>query len=387
MTPLSLNSPSVRYFSSSLLGKKSVNNDWRDSPIPFNRQGEVAAEEEGWTYEEYFKAIEWAVTSKDCSILLSAAQEKGGTGLFFKDLQDIAIYAEKHGNWYHPGKITLTTAGGEFSFVVNVALHARGQAVMEEEVKTLEMLGRKYSFPWIPRLYAFWPSLEFPGTGKRLAMFLADWFEGYHEFHLSCDPRDGRQKLVLWDGTPGGRYLSPELSGQVFRLMAKILTSYYDLSSHNQIFPWHQAAGDFVAKIAEPAVDVRLITVRHYGPLTDPLKMAPQEALLFFFLNLSMRIRLDRLEGTGETAWADETSLAMTWQGFLEGLGVKEEEGTLPTGFLKALLKDWSRISERDLIERFLAILESYDPRSPDRKTIEKGLAPHVLQVYELLRG
>jgi hypothetical protein len=387
MNPLSLNYPPVRYRSSSLQGRQTLDEGWMDSPIPFNRQGAVTAGELIWTYRDYFKAIEWAVTSEDCSILLKAAREKGRTRLSFEDLQDITIYAEKHGNWYHPGKIILKTAGGEFDFVINVALHERGRAILEEEVKTLEILAKKYNFPWVPRLYASWPSLEFSGTGKRAAMFLADWFEGYHEFHLSHDPLDGKQKLVLWDGSPRGRFLSPELSGQVFRLMAKILTAYYDFSSHQQIFPWHQAAGDFVAQIAGPAVDVRLITVRQYGPLTDPLTMDPQEALLFFFLNLSLRIRLDRLEGTGETAWADENSPAMAWQGFLDGLRVKEEEGTLPGGFLKTLLKDWSRISERGLIDRFLAILESYNTRSSDRETIEKNLAPHVCRVYELLKG
>ena len=85
---------------------------------------------------------------------------------------------------------------------------------------------------------------------------------------------------------------------------AAILTGYFDTRSFAQIYPWHPAAGDFIARIAGDGVAVRLVAARQYGPLVGPPDLPPEEALLFFFLNLTLRLRVDRLDGVGEVAWA-----------------------------------------------------------------------------------
>ena len=38
-------------------------------------------------------------------------------------------------------------------------------------------------------------------------------------------------------------------------------------------------------------------------------------------------MRLDRLDGGGEIAWAEDDCLDSTWKGFLEGLWIKERKG------------------------------------------------------------
>ena len=47
------------------------------------------------------------------------------------------------------------------------------------------------------------------------------------------------------------------------------------------------------------------------------------DALLVFFLNLTIRMRLDRQDGIGEIVWADDIAIKGTLQGFLEGLALK----------------------------------------------------------------
>ena len=83
-----------------------------------------------------------------------------------------------------------------------------------------------------------------------MSFLLEDWFEGYHEFHISKD-NEGKQQLKLWDFDHGYKNLSQEQSFEIYKKASKILTLYYDLEDFSQIFPWHHAAGDFVVKIED----------------------------------------------------------------------------------------------------------------------------------------
>ncbi len=115
-------------------------------------------------------------------------------------------------------------------------------------------------------------------------MFLADWFEGFYEFHHSIDPVDNSRKLILWDGSPRPQLSLPGQTRQLYAQISKILTLYYNPETYEQIFPWHHGAGDFVVKVTDEGMDVRLVTVRQYGAMTDPSEMSIEEALLIFFL-------------------------------------------------------------------------------------------------------
>ena len=88
------------------------------------------------------------------------------------------------------------------------------------------------------------------------------------------DPVDGIQKLVLWDGSPQPNYLSRQQTRHVYIEISKILTLYYNPRTYHQIFPWHHGAGDFVVRADGDRIEVRLVTVRQYGPLADPEEMS-----------------------------------------------------------------------------------------------------------------
>ena len=76
-------------------------------------------------------------------------------------------------------------------------------------------------------------------------------------------------------------------------------------------------------------MEMKLITVRQYAAMfenkitknnTDSDIYLMLEAMLVFFLNLSIRNRIDRLDGVGEIVWSDNISVEGTLRGFLKGL-------------------------------------------------------------------
>jgi hypothetical protein len=274
---------------------------------------------------------------------------------------------------------------------MNVAVTARGKARLSHEFNVLQHLAAKYGYPFLPRPYVQGctsigaePRSE---TAPSVLMFLADWFQGYHEFHLSVDPEDRLQKLVLWDTEKGPRLLWEEQSMEVYRQAAFILSLYYDVDTSEQIFPWHHGAGDFVVKARRGALDVRLVTARQYAPMIDPDHGIPlTEALLFFLLNLSLRMRLDRIDGTGPVAWAENPCVDATLKGFMEGLREKERRETTNDGLVKTFLRHCVSLSEEDLSERFQALVDACDPSAPDIPVIRRHLFEHTRKICSVFQ-
>ena len=304
-----------------------------------------------------------------------------------QDLETILIFSEKHGNLYHPAKIEVRTPLGTALFVMNVALSATGNGILGSEFETLHYLGGTFPYPFLPRVY-FLEQVPFPpevGEGEA-GMFLADWFEGYHEFHLSRDPSDGRVKPVLWNGEDPPPFLTGEEARQVYFQTARILTLYYNVLTYQQIFPRHHGAGDFVIRKGGPALEVKLITARQYGAIADPSDLPAEEALLFFYLNLSLRTRLDRLDGVGEMVWAGEDSLEGTLLGFLEALDIKSREEAWPERFLPEFLRKLRGLSLEALEERLAALLESSSPEAPDIPVIRRHFSEQVKDLGRILK-
>jgi hypothetical protein len=380
--------PSVTFHPSSLLGRTFQDDRWEKAFLPLERPALNMGQTSGWTYEAYFHLIRSWLSRNNYALLIRAVNKQLAGKITLPDIEEIRIFAEKHGSDYHPAKIEVITGTGSASLVVNVALTQRGQATMASEIRTLKTLGRTFSYPYLPGFYF---GEELPSNSKATGkgrsgstLFLADWFDGFYEFHLSTDPSDGTRKLALWNGAPKPYYLSDRQTGQVYRQTAWILTLYYNPKTYEQIFPWHHGAGDFVIKTEGEQCEVRLVTARHYGSIADPAEILPEEALGFFFLNLSLRNRLDRLDGIGAIGWADDVCLEKTWEGFTEALTTKEKEGVLPIGFLGSFFNYIKGFSKENLIERFSALLESYHPEAPDLPVINKHIDEHVSRVHKI---
>lgn len=250
-----------------------------------------------------------------------------------EEIHRVDICLMKHGACYHPARIAVSGDGLKALYVLNVAVSDSGLGIMDSEIRALNRLGEGAGPHPVPRVYG---QGRASARGREVRMFLGEWFREFYEFHLSSRDRAG---LRVWGGGDEAFRLSPEEAFLVYHQAAKILTRYYDPETTAHISSWRHAAGDFVVRRREGGVDVRLITVRSYAPLLripegDPGPAERVEramgALLLFLLGLSVRMRLDRLDGIGAVGWADETALMATWTGFLEGLS----EGFFPASFL-----------------------------------------------------
>ena len=224
-------------------------------------------------------------------------------------------------------------------------------------------------------------------------MFLGEWFQGYNEFHISLDPLDEKYKIVVWDHEHGNYFLTDHQATNLYRQAARILTCYYNVKTFEQIFSWHHAAGDFVLKCQNKRIDLKLITVRQYRPLfkNDRINKDPDaelilEALLVFFLNLTIKMRLDRLDGVGEIVCSDDTSVVGILKGFFEGLVLKPPIVSIPGPLIDCFRNHLLSCSQSDLIGLLQAVVDAYNPHSPEIPVIKKNLKRHVKVLFSAIK-
>ena len=269
-------------------------------------------------YGKYFGSIEEFLRQGEFDSLLNAVSKKTGREISLDEISEILIRAEKHGLLYHPASIELIMGNERVKFGLNVAVSDTGRKWLHKEISSLRELHGKYSLPYLPEIY-------FSGESNSMVFLLEDWFEGYHEFHISRD-EEGNHGMQLWKFGGGYISLSDKQASEIYRQASKILTLYYDFENFNYIYPWHHAAGDFIAKLENDGVDIRLTTARSYEPLLgfQGDEINPLFALFYFFLHLSLHMRLDKIDGVGEVSWADDFSVDATIQGFFEALKEKD---------------------------------------------------------------
>jgi hypothetical protein len=213
-------------------------------------------------------------------------------------------------------------------------------------------------------------------------MCLTEWFDNYHEWHLSNDEKNAVQRIHIWDQRDGYRFASTEESDNIYREASKILTLYYNTRDFRQIYPWHHAAGDFVVKPGPGNVKVKLTTARGYEPVIAFIKDAdinPTVALTYFFLNLTIKMRLDKLDGTGVVAWARRDALPAVVDGFFEGLLIKEQKNDLHVGQAKDLITLFKGFDEdefRRLLSSMMDLFRGQDPG--DFSVIQSHLNDHA---------
>jgi hypothetical protein len=323
--------------------------------------GDIPADESKWDlplegdelktpYRIYFHTIRDFLFRDDFEPLLSFISQHHGTEIRLNEIFEIVIRTETHGLLYHPASIEFKLKGNILKLGLNVAVTDVGRNCLKAEWDVLQKLHAKYDYPYLPKVYMF---RDF----RDMSFLLEDWFEGYHEFHISKD-QDSACQLRLWDFCHGYKYLSSEQSFEIYRQASKILTLYYDLDDFSEIFPWHHAAGDFVVKVMEETIDVRLTTARRYEPFigfADHNTLNPLLSLCYYLMNLTIRMRLDKLDGLGEVIWMNDICVEATVTGFFEALTLK-----------------------RDLVnsigdaEEFLALLQSFSVN--DLKTLVNPL-------------
>ena len=121
------------------------------------------------------------------------------------------------------------------SFVLNVALSRSGRGVIDAEVSALKRLGDLSVPPFIPKVYG--KGSVGIGAGLTADMFLGEWFEGYHEFHLSRGPLNGAQTLCVWGKNDIPYYLTSEEACLLYLPGGKDFNPLFQYGHYGANFP------------------------------------------------------------------------------------------------------------------------------------------------------
>ncbi len=356
-------------------------------PLPGNRRtllvsGETVPEDT-ITYGTYFTSVLRFCAHNGYARVLGAVGGRLKQPVAVTDIQHLSIFLEKHGAFYHPARLTVQMANGLHSFAVNVAASESGRLTLPREVEVLGHLATHRPFGWVPAVYA--ADVTDP------PMFLADWLEGFHEFHLTRKEGDGSLAIVVWDGADKRRLLSETEIASLYREIAMILTAFYDPVTSRRITSWHHGAGDFVVRPNDERTAVRLITARDYTPISgtgaslDDEK-AVLDALVRFFIHLSIHIRLDRVDGISDLAWASDGCLVHLVTGFFQGLDLTARISGFPENFTEIFRSYLGRHDGPALLQAARQwTAAAYDQRSEERRVVDENLSEHVSNLIAVI--
>jgi hypothetical protein len=339
------------------------------------------------SYGDYFQIVRKFLEKDRFELLAFAISQQILRKINPEEIKRISVCLEKHGAFYHPARIEVILKDFWLTFVLNLAISKAGRNCIEKEYHALEKLNHIIQKPLLPKVYGR-AEIRLKGNQKA-GMFLGEWFDGYHEFHISRDPADDTHKIRVWDPEHQGFYLSPEQSMEVYRQASWILTCCYNVETTEQIFFWHHASGDFIVKLENYSIDVKLITVRSYDAALKDMDKDTKvilNALLVFFLNLTIRMRLDRIDGVGEIVWSDDLAVSGTIKGFFEGLAQKPPTDLLPGPINTCFQYYLQSCSYSQLREISQAIANAYHLQAPERSVVKRCLEEHLKTVCRNLK-
>ncbi len=278
----------------------------------------------GVTYGQYLNSVARLLSQNSFEILRELLNKQPKPVPNLEASSSIELIAEKHGALYSVSRLLVRFGEDSRQFAVNCALSLAQKAFLQVEARLLSELRARFDLPYLPLRFI---SAEAPG----LMLFIAEWFENHHEFHLSANG-SGVPAIKIWNDEEERKILDGAKVPELYAQASKILTSYLDVESFSQIYPWHHAAGDFIIDDTQNPLSLRLITARGYRPLLPQESDCGDKMLgaLHFFVNLCLRMRLDRLEGVGALAWAGPHCLPGIVRGFMEAWKTVRKDTTLP---------------------------------------------------------
>jgi hypothetical protein len=354
------------------------------TPLPMSRNLFQKRDEISISHGEYFYAVGSFLKKDGYKRISAVLSQRLLQHVDPADIRDIRIFLEKHGEFYHPARIEINVLQQKISFVLNVAVSVSGNQYIKKEYDHLKKLNDEFPISFLPQVYGF-AKVE-SSEKPKIGMFLGEWFENYNEYHLSMDPSDNKFKIHVWDDTNRRFFLSPEQTEILYRQAARIMTYYYNVETFEHIAQWHHASGDFIVRVDNADLDVKLITVRSYSPLFHDLDDGNDEgkkaelilqALLIFFLKLSIRMQVDRIDGVGDFVWAKPSSVESTLKGMLEGLALKPDILSLPDSIETCFKYYLSNCTREDLFDLFEAMVNTFPSKSPEVPLIKVYLKEH----------
>jgi len=353
---------------------------WND-PLPLSRKNQKTSNGVFIRYGDYFHAAQTFLEKNRFKALLYAVSSRLKQTVICEKIDQININLEKHGEFYHPARVEVVCGDQRVLLVLNVAISDAGRKGIETEYAVLKKLKSGFSFSYTPAVYG--QGSVFVGN-FRMDMFLGEWFEDYHEFHVSQDS-SGKKRISVWDLPDGFRHLTERQIKTLYRQATGILTAYYNPETYEQIYPWHHAAGDFVVRLDNESIDLKLITARNYASLVQKNEHQSaghfMEALLVFFLNLSIRMRIDRIDGTGEIVWSEDVVVPEIVSGFFDGLEKKPPVGTMDIPLAEGFEYYFFSLNEKELRELAWDLSNILHPHAPELPIIQKNLKKHIQEL------
>jgi hypothetical protein len=368
------------------------------TPIPLSRhQSPLILEQDSdifINHGDYFTAARDFLERDRFATITHLVSQHLNRKILSQEIKEIRIFLDKHGEFYHPSKIETVLQAVKISFVLNVAVTDVGKQCAQREYRLLKKLNAQYPDSFVPKVCAQ-GSVFIKMDQVEIRMFLGEWFEGFNEFHISLDPDDKKYKIMVWDHEHGNFFLTPYQTMELYRQAAKILTYYYNVETFEQIFSWHHAAGDFVLTCQKGDIELKLVTVRQYRSMYEntitPESIEPDselilEALLVFFLNMTIKMRIDRLDGVGDIVWSDDVAIKGILKGFFEALALKPEFGVFEEHLSHCFRQHLLSCCRADFFDLNHAIVHTYPSQAPEVPVIQQHLEKHVEDLYNSIR-
>jgi len=368
---------------------KENGKEWQH-PFPVTRDYKAPSSPDPILYGDYFSAIRQFLEKDNYDNLVSSVSLASGKNVSPEEIEGFSVFLVKHGEYYHPSKVEVSFSEEKQPFVLNVAVTDSGLNCMEKEYESLMRLNREKPNSYIPDVYTKGSVFR---KNKKISMVLGEWFEDYHEFHLSVS-KNNEKAIIVWDPVLGNYVLPKKHEKELYRQATKILTFFYNPVTFSKINSWHHAAGDFVIKRNGRDIDVKLITVRnHESPFTEEDRNAHEDigikldALFVFFINMSIRMRLDRKDGTGEFLWSDDSAAEGMVRGFFEGVETWGNIGENPFSWMDGFTYYLSRQKEEALRHIAHDIVSSYHPAAPDTPVAKQYVGEHIRVLYKEIKN
>lgn len=337
------------------------------------------------TYGDYFTAAQDFLSKDRCKLLCDAAAEITAQEMVPEDIQLISVCLVKYGAFYHPAYVVAEVDEHSLPFVLNVAVSPKGRQVMAREYQVLSHLNSRFDV-------SYWPQVFGLGEGRDvdsqpIPMFLGKWLEGYYEFHLSGDSADQRH-LMVWDTQNGHRRLAKDQVFSCLRQAAAILTQAYNPLTFEAIRHWHNAAGDFVVALDDEEVCMRLISVRDYAPIManpEPDVAAILDGLLVFLMEISLKLRLDRIDGIGRMVCHDHLVVPAICDGFFEGLASAAPLYGLPEDF-GLTVKEFIALHDTEQLTSIASsVLKNTSVEAGERDLLQLKLKRHLSTIQNIV--
>ncbi len=336
------------------------------------------------TLKDYFESIRNFVLKDQAAPLCSAIKELHSIDILSETIQGILIRSEKHGAVYHIACVDVSVEKGIFQLAASSAVSEEGRKCLSRDFHNLKTLNDVLGYQFLPRAYSMEDICCKSHKENPIiwTMMLSEWLEDFYEWHLALDQADRSQTICIWDTKSGKRHATAQEGFEIFRQTSKILTLAYNTQDFRQIYPWHHAAGDFIVRTTPTSVHVKLTTVRDYrsfmGCSTEDVPN-PVISLVYFFLNLTLKIRLDKIDGVGDTIWAEQYAIHAAIMGFFEALQEMEKKGRYGLGKvsdLQHLLSSFNKAEFEKLFESLMPLYEQDDP--DDFKMIQSKIYDHI---------